>query len=145
MMREVQEDAKAMLDDAMYEETPVKARAVSVPSTPLKEPSTRKRRLNMDVESPQASQAPVPLPERAAQPAPRPMLPIGTMLRYHPASVPTGSVNDHYTAIQLRDGAVLQVKTPADGRPKLYFKTVEEWLARLPGQPVYEDLIIEYK
>jgi hypothetical protein len=73
------------------------------------------------------------------------MLPIGTMLRYHPSSVPTGSVNDHYTAIQLRDGAVLQVKTPADGLPKLYFKTVEEWLARLPGQPVYEDLIIEYK
>jgi hypothetical protein len=135
MMREVREDAKAMLDDAMN--TPVKAHTVPVPSAPLKEPSARKRRLNMEPEAPQPPQA-----SQAAQATAT--LPVGTMLRHHPVSVPSGSTNDHYTAIQVKDG-VLQVKTPSGARPRIFFKTVDDWLATLPDQPAYEDLVIEYK
>ena len=84
-----------------------------------------------------------PAPQRPRHHAPRPIDSVGTLYRYHPSKIPRGSHHDHYTAVALKDGSVLQVKSLL-GHRTLY-GSVSAWLDSIPEQPAYEDLEVECK
>ena len=69
--------------------------------------------------------------------------PSGTLYRYYPAHVPHDSEHNHYTAVAMKDGSVLQVKSLLGIRT--VYASVDAWLQTIPGQPTYLDLDIEHK
>ena len=154
------EELKTLLQGV--ESTPApKRKAMSVPPAPI---ADRKRRALLDEMEDVATFRPVPLPsadeeffgdgpsktttsKAKASNAPKvqpaiPHFPSGTLFRYRPAKVPRGSVSDHYTAVALKDGAVLQVKSLMGIRGT--YPSLMDWIATIPDA-TYEDLEIEEK